>query len=245
MKFYRKIKLGFNKIISIKIDIHRELSKDFNVINPNNETKIFCIGSNKTGTTSLKREFEELGFKVGNQRQAELLARDIIAKDYQTLIDYCKSAQVFQDVPFSQNDIYKVLDQNFPNSKFVLSVRDSSEQWYDSLTKFHAKMFGNGEIPNWDVLRNTRYVYRGWAFENIKEIFGVSEHYNPYDKRILINHYENRNEEIIYYFKNRPNDLLVINLSDNNAYKKFCNFIGVQSYKDSFPWENKTDKINV
>jgi hypothetical protein len=172
-----------------------------------------------------------------------LLSRDIIAKDYKPLVDYCQTAQVFQDVPFSQNQVYKVLDQHFPNSKFILTVRDSADQWYNSLTTFHAKIFGNGEVPSWEVLRNTRYVYRGWAYENRKEIFGLTEENNPYDKEILTNHYENRNNEILKYFKDRPNDLLVINLSEPNAYQKFCNFIGVQSDKDEFPWENKTSEI--
>lgn len=242
MKFNKKVKISSKKRLSINIDIYKENNKANN-LKISFSQKIFCIGANKTGTTSLKKSFEELGFIIGNQRQAELLSRDIIAKDFTPLIDYCKNAQVFQDVPFSQNDVFKVLDNNFPNSKFILSIRDSSEQWYNSLINFHANMFGNGEIPFWDTLINTRYVYRGWAYENMKEIFGLTDNDDPYDKEKLINHYENRNQEIINYFIKRPNDLLVLNLSEPKAYKKFCEFIGVKANNDSFPWENKTREI--
>lgn len=31
------------------------------------KAKYFCIGRNKTGTTSLKRAFEDLDYPVGNQ----------------------------------------------------------------------------------------------------------------------------------------------------------------------------------
>lgn len=38
-----------------------------------NTAKIFCIGKNKTGTTSMARLFRELGIRVGPQREAEKL----------------------------------------------------------------------------------------------------------------------------------------------------------------------------
>lgn len=208
-----------------------------------NKPKFFCIGANKTGTTSLQKAFKELGFIIGNQRKAELLANNCFTKNYLPLFKYCETAEVFQDVPFSFGEIYKKLDETFPNSKFILSIRDSSEQWYNSLTKFHAKLFGNGEILTWEVIKNIDYVYKGWSYQNRINEFGLTENEDPYDKTKLITHYESRNHEIINYFENRPNDLLIINLSDPNAYQKFCDFIGVKAEKSTFPWENKTEDI--
>src|SRR5690606_32146124 len=104
--------------------------------------KIFCIGRNKTGTTSLAAEFKELGYPVGHQRTAEKLIDYYIANDFQPIIDYCRSAQVFQDAPFSWPETYKYLDEAYPNSLFILSVRDNAEQCYNYLTKFHSKLYG-------------------------------------------------------------------------------------------------------
>jgi hypothetical protein len=82
-------------------------------------------------------------------------------------------------------------------------------------------------------------------WENVSRLYGVSEKENPYDKEMLIAQYEKHNKDVIEYFKGRDNDLLVINLSDPDAYSKFCEFIGVKSDKNNFPWENKTSEIPV
>lgn len=42
------------------------------------------------------------------------------------------------------------------------------------------------------------------------------------------------------YFCDRPDDLLVINLADPDAYAKFIHFLGCGSSYTVFPWENKT-----
>lgn len=216
---------------------------EFNKIRLRNKTKYFCIGNNKTGTTSLEKAFNDLGFMVGNQRKAELLVEDYFNNDFKRIINYCKTAEVFQDIPFGMPDTYKFLDDAYPNSKFILTIRDDAEQWYNSITKFHAKLFGAGKTPTWDDLKNAKYVYQGWMYEVMSKRYNLSELDNPYSKEKLIFQYEKYNQEVINYFINRPKDLLVINLSDKDAYAKFCEFIGVESKGNSFPWENKTEDI--
>ncbi|WP_268225539.1 sulfotransferase family protein [Sinomicrobium oceani] len=207
-----------------------------------NKTKIFCIGRNKTGTTSLKAAFEDLGFIVGNQRVAEKLLSEYKAGNFEAIIDYCKSAQVFQDFPFSYPKTYERLDKAYPGSKFILSVRDTPEQWYNSVTKFHAKRFGNGKIPVKQDLINAEYVWRGWMWECNRIMYKTPED-DLYNKDKLIKTYIDYNNSVKEYFRDRPEDLLIINLSEDNAYQKFCDFLGVESEKSDFPWENKTSSI--
>ncbi len=84
------------------------------------QVKCFCIGRNKTGTTFLKRAFENLGYPVGNQRKAEILTgKYYFEGNFQPIVAYCESAQVFQDVPFSYPETYKHLDKAYPGSKFI------------------------------------------------------------------------------------------------------------------------------
>jgi hypothetical protein len=208
------------------------------------KTKYFCVGRNKTGTTSLKKAFENLGFIVGDQRKAEILYDRYYFKGvFEPIIEYCKTAQVFQDVPFSYPETYKYLDRAYPNSKFILTIRDNPEQWYNSVTKFHAKLFGkNGRIPTVEDLRNATYIYKGYPYNTIRA-HGTTED-DPYNKEIMINHYKKHNDDIIEYFKDRPEDLLVINIADNNSYQDFIDFLGVDSPYNSFPWKNKTSEIN-
>jgi len=230
-------KLGIVKQVdAVKIAIDNKKKQNY----LNQRTKYFCVGSNKTGTTSLARAFKNEGFIVGNQREAELLTEDYFKGDFKKILKYCKTAEAFQDVPFSWPDTYKKLDKNFSNAKFILTVRDSSDQWYNSVVNFHAKIFGKGKIPNWELLKNTEYVYRGWAHEIIQKLYNLTLNDDPYDKEVLIDHYEKHNNDVLNYFKDRSEDLLVINLSEKDAYQRFCNFIGVKSDKTEFPWENKT-----
>jgi hypothetical protein len=71
--------------------------------------KFFCVGRNKTGTTSLKRAFEDLGFIVGRQYVAEELHdKYFFDGNYEPILKYCKTAEVFQDVPFSHHEIIPV-----------------------------------------------------------------------------------------------------------------------------------------
>lgn len=94
--------------------------------------KVFCIGRNKTGTTSMARAVVSLGFKLGKQSRAERLLEDWGKRDFCRIIRYCKSADAFQDIPFSLPDTYQALDEAFPKSKFILTVRNNSEEWYET-----------------------------------------------------------------------------------------------------------------
>nr|WP_319510899.1 sulfotransferase [uncultured Draconibacterium sp.] len=204
------------------------------------KTKVFGIGRNKTGTTSLKKAMKDLGYVVGNQRTAELLFDDWANNNYDPIISYCRTAQFFQDAPFSLPKTYKFLDEAFPNSKFILTVRNSSEEWYNSLIRFHAKLWGkNGRIPTKEDLMNANYIYKGRPW-HVKRVTGITPEHDPYNKEKLIDHYEDYNTNVVDYFKNRPDDLLVLNVAEEGAYKKLTDFLGIQTLSDEFPWENKT-----
>lgn len=202
-------------------------------------TKYFCIGRNKTGTTSLKKAFAELGFVVGQQRIAEQIYDEHYFNDnFAPLIEYCKSAEVFQDVPFSCPGTFQYLDRAFPGSKFILTIRDSAEQWYNSLTSFHSKKFGKGKLPTVENLRNAAYVRPGFMYNTVR-LHGTTDD-DPYRKSIMTAHYKAHNLAVANYFTNRPQDLLILNLRDADAYRQFTAFINVSSPYSDFPWENKT-----
>ena len=205
-----------------------------------NKQKIFCIGLNKTGTTSLKKEMELQGFVVGNQRRAELLFDDWVKKDFSRIIKYCKTAQFFQDVPFSLPYTFIAIDQAFPGSKFILTIRDDAESWYNSLIRFHGKLFGNGKIPpTTEDLKSATYIYKGFPYHSRTHVLNAPEN-DLYNKEILIDFYETHNKAVTDYFRFRKNDFLEINLKEDNSYEKFCSFLNIVQTKDKFPWENKT-----
>ena len=48
--------------------------------------KVFCIGRNKTGTTSVERALQDMGYRLGNQRAGELLLEDWARRDFRRIV---------------------------------------------------------------------------------------------------------------------------------------------------------------
>lgn len=103
--------------------------------------KIFCIGYQKTGTTSLGRALKMLGYKhssFDHKVYMKLYKRD--RNIYKILQDASKFDS-FDDLPWSKEDMIPLLDKIFPNSKFIYLYRDE-ESWKGSLNKWFFKKFG-------------------------------------------------------------------------------------------------------
>lgn len=192
----------------------------------------------------MAKALKDLGVIVAKQTPAELLIHDWSRRDFRRILRFCHTAQAFQDIPYSLAYTFQALDMRFPGSKFILTIRDKPDQWYYSLISFHSKLFGRGKIPDYDDLKKATYVYPGWMLEANRAIYQTPDD-DPYNKEILINHYNFHNRSVMEYFRHRPNDLLVINLAEKGAYAKFCEFIGKPCTREEFPWENRTDKIEV
>ncbi len=202
--------------------------------------KVFGIGRNKTGTTSLTAAMAELGFVVGIEKDGAKLIADWAARDFESIIKYCHTGEFFQDGPFSRPYTYVVLDQAFPNSKFILTVRDNAEQWYNSLVKHMTKKHGkNNQLPTQTDLQNSNYIYKGFLWE-ANRLTSITPDNDLFNKDLLIESYNRHNKNIIEYFRHRPQDLLVLNVAEKDSLKKLCDFLGVKSDKTEFPWKNKS-----
>ncbi len=214
------------------------------VIKRDGYDKIFCIGQNKTGTTSLEKLLSLFGFKIGNQSVGEILSLDwLINKEPQRVIKYCHTADVFQDVPFSYPGLYRELDKAFPNSKFILTVRESPDEWFESLVRFHTKVFSSdaSRPPNEDDLKNATYCYKGYAFEVLALLYGYPK-IALYDESAYKNHYMRDNDEKRTYFRDRPDNFIEINLAVKEDFQRLCKFLSVETTIKDFPWLNRSGK---
>ena len=204
--------------------------------------KIFCVGFNKTGTTSVEHTLREFGYSLGNQAVAEMLVEDWYRNDFDRLIRFCYTAQAFQDIPFSLPQTYRYLDKAFPRAKFILTVRDSKQQWFESLVKFHTKLFSSDakRPPNEADLVNAPYRYMGYALDVIQKVYKYPE-VGLYDFEFYTNVYEGHNRDVETYFSDRPDKLLILNVSESDAYQRLAVFLNIQvPPKKKFPWKNKT-----
>lgn len=182
---------------------------------------------NKTGTSSLASAMQELEYTIGDQSRAEKLLLSWAKRDFKPIIEYCQSANFFQDIPFSLPFTFIAMDQAFPNSKYILSVRNSSEEWYRSAVEYDR------------VLRKQQNIVPGYS----NRLIWNTKEENVLEKERLIKIYEYHNQQVREYFRHRPNDLLVLHLADKDAYQKLCDFLGKEKKRDSMPWLNRTSDI--
>lgn len=201
--------------------------------------KVFVVGQNKTGTTSMALALEQLGYKLGDQIEAELLFDDWLDGRFDRIIDLCRQADAFQDVPFSLKHTYRKLDQEYPGSKFILTERQDADEWFESLARFHTKIIGKNRLPTLEDLADFPYRAEGWFLKAHLAIFDVTED-QLYDREHYIAHYESHNKELKDYFKGRSNDFLSLNVADTDAAAKLCSFLGVPGRLKTMPHANQS-----
>jgi len=153
------------------------------------KSKVFCIGFHKTGTSSIAVALRILGYRVTGPNGV----RDPnIGKNVLAMAyDLVDKYDAFQDNPWPI--IYKELDKKFPGSKFILMLRDPG-LWINS----QVKHFGRKETP-----------MRKW-------IYGVGCPEGNED--VYIKRFKDHNEEVVNHFRNRPQDLLVLDLGKGDGW---------------------------
>jgi hypothetical protein len=133
------------------------------------------------------------------------------------------------------------MDEAFPGSKFILSVRNSADEWYSSLTRFHAQLLGLDHTPRKEDLMRADYIYPGAMWDINRMLYDTPED-DPYNESALKAGYECYREEVLAYFRSRPDDLLVMNIAEPGSYRRLCEFLGRTPRDAEFPWLNKTKR---
>lgn len=216
-----------------------------------NFNKVFCIGYNKTGTTTLETIFNLYGYRVPNQHEQEIrLTRSCFACDYTAMQQFVAQYDAFQDMPFSQGEVYIAADALFPNSRFILTERDS-EHWYRSMTEFHKQVFGIKNLTNLterDLSEKFKYLYPNYIRDTKKWM--LTEHNGAeevtrwdklYDKDFYTQEYQRHNQGVKKYFQNSPEKLLVIDVTQEANTQKILDFLNIpKEYAIDMPHMNRT-----
>ena len=160
--------------------------------------KVFCVGFWKTGTTSLFQAFKILGYRSG--RLVKHLKKE--NESWPELIKRCYY-DAFTDDPMSF--IYKELDDAFPNSKFILTIRK---------TESFGKSYMN--------------YFKGKHLEK-----------TPEEMEKILKGYKNHIKEVKKYFKDRPDQLLIMDITKGDGWNKLCKFLEKPKPNVPFPHKNK------
>jgi len=125
------------------------------------------------------------GYACGNQQNGELLIKDYARENWGKIISFCHTAEFFQDLPFSAPKTAEILLETFPDAKFILTIRESAEMWYKSITEFHKIKFGkNGYLPTKEDLMKAEYRQKGFAWDANRALYDSPEK-DPYNKVVL------------------------------------------------------------
>jgi len=176
------------------------------------ESKIFGIGFHKTGTTSLRKALEILGYRVTGPfgKHDPQISQNALPQALNKIPHF----DAFQDNPWPL--LFKELDQEVPHSKFILTLRPTDE-WLRSIVKHFDEKF--------------TYM-RQW-------IYGVG--YPRGHETIYRERYEKHNQSVRDYFQERPQDLLVFNITQGESWKTLCPFLNKSIPRESFPHVNRAE----
>jgi hypothetical protein len=183
--------------------------------------KVFGIGFQKTGTTTLGLMFDKLGYRLAGYNEfRHLAARESLnlAEVEALAIKVARGVDAAKDTPWPI--LYRTLDRTFPGSKFIHVVRDS-KAWINSAVKdfgahsnaLHQVIYGSpcpkGHEADW------------------------------------VARYERHNAEVRDYFADRPDDCLFLSLESDLDVARICDFLGETHVAMSVPRANTRLKKKV
>ncbi len=175
--------------------------------------KVFCIGFQKTGTTSLHAALSILGYKTAAVVGRNLSADELRENALRLCVETARTHDAAQDMPWPL--FYRELDAAFPGSKFILTVR-GAEQWFRSVENHF------GDHPH--AMQEFVYGAPAPAGESARYI-GV---------------YKSHEAAVREYFRDRPDDLLVMDLEQGDGWDELCSFLGAPTPDAPFPAKNRS-----
>jgi hypothetical protein len=180
--------------------------------------RIFGIGLNKTGTSTLDQALKILGFSClhfGGQAAHDAVKRAI--DEGTPLLTYLDPRyDAFSDIGLLSRR-FRMLDAQYPGSKFILTVRPR-EAWIDSRRR-HVER---------NVLKQSSGDYDG-TFVVVDE----EKWRNEWDLQMSRAH---------QYFDARDN-FLEVDFTQHPEWRPLCEFLGVAVPATSFPWVNRDESV--
>jgi hypothetical protein len=174
--------------------------------------KVFGVGLNKTGTTTLGQCFKLLGYRHAPYDRT-LLYR-LHEGDLEPAFAVADKFDTFEDWPWPL--MFKQLDARYPDAKFVLTERSSPQKWIDSL-KNHSERSGT---------------------ERVREIaYGHPMPHGHEDE--LMAFYAAHGRAVREHFVDRPEKLLVSCWETESRWHELCTFVGKDVPETPFPHANQ------
>jgi len=178
--------------------------------------KIFGIGLSKTGTSSLAAALNILGFKTKDYPGLDnYIPGELSSIDASVLDEY----DALTDTPIPS--FYQELDAQYPDAKFILTIRDR-----DGWLKSCKKQFTQKLADKQNEAHNRLFM----------DLYGCT----VYDEEKFVRGYDNFVEAVKNHFKERPKKLLIMNVANGDGWEKLCPFLNKPLPGTPFPKANVT-----
>jgi len=185
--------------------------------------RVFCVGSNKTGTTSIEHAVKQFGLSpIPSDKAYGLYLGGGLNHSKENMVELFKKFELrkykynfFSDIPFNLLESHKMLYELFPDSYFILLTRDANK-WFNS-------------VLNWIKQLKCQTMYNWvWGIE-----FTVA------NRTEIIDRYHKRNNGIIQFFNHSPK-FLVLDIDEEYKYPKICKFLNKEIINKPFPYKNQS-----
>lgn len=178
--------------------------------------KVFGIGLNRTGTTTLGTCMQILGYRHLSCRKS--LLRKYRRGELEEVFAVIDQHESFEDWPYPL--MYREFADRYPDAKFILTVRRSPEAWVESLKSHSLLTSPKGSC------RRLAYGY-------------------PYPHGVEAEHiaiYERHNAEVPAFFESRgeAGRLLTLSWEAGDGWAELCDFLGEAVPDTPFPRSNVT-----
>jgi hypothetical protein len=176
--------------------------------------RVFCIGLNKTATSSFHQAITRLGYRSLHHGGPEIeqAVSDALAAEEPLLSRIDVRYDAFSDIG-QLSRRFVILDRQYPGSKFVLTVRPVDE-WIDSRRRH--------------VESNRKRAAAG-AYEGRFLVIDEDKWRAEWDHHM---------ERVHKYFASRPN-FVEVDFTAGAGWEPLCGLLDVPIPSESFPWANR------
>jgi sulfotransferase family protein len=196
--------------------IANRIRRDWTRVRPVRARKIVGIGLPKTGTTTLGCCLRRFGYK---HRTYDMdLAVQVKRNNLSDALAEASRFESFEDWPWFL--MYKELDETYPNSRFILTIRKDAETYVKSLQGHHER----------EGIRKVDFVKPHWW----DYVHGVEP--AQWDYQASAERYERHNQRVLEYFgERRGRDLLVVCWEKGDGWQQLANFLNKRCPDEPFP----------
>jgi hypothetical protein len=183
--------------------------------------KVFGIGLSRTGTTSLTRALEHLGYKTVHYPHDPVTLAELSGGVFRlSVLDAFDAVTDITVAPY-----YPQLDSAYPGSKFVLTVRNI-EQWLVSMAE-HFDRLGPHLQQHPEMRPFTDFICAA--------VYGTQ----AFDRERMKWVYETHVQNVRSFFRGRPDNLLEVDICSGSGWAELCSFLGRPMPDMTFPFLNR------